>query len=225
MRQQTLFEIYDEEHPSKKICSTCKQVKDVSDFFKDAHTRDGLHSQCKSCQKIVRTNNKEHYQAIGKEYRENNKEHRKEYTKEYNEKNKEQLKEYRENNKEHMKEYSKNHYEKNKEHYKNIHDEYYQKTKDEHAHKLRGAENHLKRVFGITLKQYRQMFKDQDGCCAICGISHNKLKVKLHVDHDHTTGKIRGLLCSICNISLGGFRDSPEILQKAIEYLIKHKGQ
>lgn len=84
----------------------------------------------------------------------------------------------------------------------------------------------LIRTFGITLAQYDELLTKQYGLCAICDKPETILdkrsgKLKsLAVDHDHITGKIRGLLCSQCNRSLGGFQDSPEILRSAIEYLV-----
>ena len=79
----------------------------------------------------------------------------------------------------------------------------------------------LKRKFGITLEEYRQMLKAQGGRCAICNQEpkdepHHRA---LAVDHDHTTNRIRGLLCFHCNTGLGNLRDDPELLRKAIEYL------
>jgi len=66
------------------------------------------------------------------------------------------------------------------------------------------------------------LFK-QDGCCAICGIHHTIIHEKtgkaLHVDHCHTTGKVRGLLCFTCNSAIGKFKDNIDIIQSAIIYL------
>lgn len=70
----------------------------------------------------------------------------------------------------------------------------------------------------ITLDEYHQIFNKQNGVCLICGKASNKL---LAVDHDHLTGKIRGLLCSKCNIGLGCFNDDITLLQMAISYLTK----
>lgn len=70
--------------------------------------------------------------------------------------------------------------------------------------------------YGITLEQYNQMLESQDESCRLCGRRDIK---KLHVDHDHKTGRVRGLLCSSCNMGLGLFADDFELLQKAIEYL------
>lgn len=71
--------------------------------------------------------------------------------------------------------------------------------------------------FGINEQQYQDLLKSQNGVCAICG--RPPQKKRLAVDHSHTTGVVRGLLCSPCNVSLGGFQDSLEILQRAYEYL------
>jgi uncharacterized protein YlaI len=81
----------------------------------------------------------------------------------------------------------------------------------------------LKHHFGISLEEYNNMFKEQDGRCSICGKHQSRFKTMFSVDHDHVTGKIRGLLCPDCNHGLGNFKDTPRILQKAIEYLNKHK--
>jgi hypothetical protein len=79
---------------------------------------------------------------------------------------------------------------------------------------------HIKRFYGITLEQYDKMFEEQGGVCAICdGI--NKDGRRLFIDHDHKTGKIRGLLCCNCNRGVGSFRDSVNNLQRAIIYLSK----
>lgn len=75
----------------------------------------------------------------------------------------------------------------------------------------------------ITIKQYLEIFRTHNGKCDICGTSHLELNKSLGIDHNHKTGKIRGLLCNSCNIALGSFRDNPEILEKAIEYLKKNQ--
>jgi hypothetical protein len=82
----------------------------------------------------------------------------------------------------------------------------------------------LKKTFGITTAQYKGMLKAQKGVCAICGNPEEAKRHKnqrLAVDHCHTTGKIRGLLCSQCNHGLGSFRDNPDFLAKAISYVMK----
>ena len=77
----------------------------------------------------------------------------------------------------------------------------------------------LKYQYGITLDDYNQMFADQNGCCAICGLHQSEFKKALHVDHCHTTDKVRGLLCAECNLGLGKFKDNIQTLENAIRYL------
>ena len=74
----------------------------------------------------------------------------------------------------------------------------------------------IKIRYGITKADYEKMLFVQMGLCAICLM---KPKNKLHVDHDHLTGKVRGLLCGNCNKALGLLRDNTDFLSKAIEYL------
>lgn len=81
----------------------------------------------------------------------------------------------------------------------------------------------IKTYFGMTLNQYNELFNKQCGCCAICGAHPIGKRRMLHVDHDHNTGKTRGLLCHTCNILLGGAKDNVDILYKAIDYLTKNK--
>lgn len=81
----------------------------------------------------------------------------------------------------------------------------------------------LKIKYGITKEQYKEMYLDQDGKCAICK-RHETDQYKgtiltLTVDHDHDTGKVRGLLCRLCNIALGRFREEILVLKNAIAYL------
>jgi hypothetical protein len=80
----------------------------------------------------------------------------------------------------------------------------------------------LKRAYGITVEQYNNLFELQEGCCALCGVApEDKPFHGLHVDHDHLTGKIRGLLCRWCNSMLGRVEAYPSWLVKAEEYLEK----
>jgi hypothetical protein len=77
----------------------------------------------------------------------------------------------------------------------------------------------LKFKFGLSLEQYNEMFTAQGGKCKICGTHQLELKRRLAVDHDHNTGKIRGLLCQHCNLVIGLALDSTTTLESAIEYL------
>ncbi len=79
----------------------------------------------------------------------------------------------------------------------------------------------LKHKYGITVDQYDQLLAEQGGGCAICGVAGPEAARwgVLVVDHDHETGKVRGLLCSNCNCAIGLLGDSPELLTKAAGYL------
>jgi hypothetical protein len=72
---------------------------------------------------------------------------------------------------------------------------------------------------GVTAERYNQIFLDQKGKCAICGIHQDDLKTALCLDHCHKTQAIRGLLCSKCNLGLGYFKDNTDSLAAAISYL------
>lgn len=74
--------------------------------------------------------------------------------------------------------------------------------------------------YGITPQDYENMVAAQSGLCAIC--NKPELNKRLAIDHDHTTEKVRELLCSRCNTSIGKFEDSPELLRKAADYIEKH---
>ena len=143
----------------KKICCSCKELKDITEFSKNRCQKDGFCHQCKSCVK-------------------------KSYSPE-----KERLK-----------------YLKNKE--KSI---------------KRSTNWRMKHKFGITSDDKKNMFLCQNKLCKICstemtlvGGSDNSAQI----DHCHKTGKIRGIICRKCNLGIGHFNDSPELLEKAIKYLL-----
>lgn len=79
--------------------------------------------------------------------------------------------------------------------------------------------NHLKRKYNISVKQYEQLLASQKQCCAICRSVPLPSARRLAVDHHHSSKKIRGLLCAKCNIGLGYFNDSIQLLSSAIKYL------
>lgn len=74
----------------------------------------------------------------------------------------------------------------------------------------------LKADYGITVGQYEEMLLSQEGLCYLC-----QKDAPLVVDHDHATGKVRGLLCRECNLALGFFYDNPQVMAKAITYVLK----
>jgi len=95
-----------------------------------------------------------------------------------------------------------------------------------HRHKNKDKYNQYKRKYKIFNKynlteyEYKELIKSQNNCCAICGINAEDVRYKtLCIDHNHTTQKVRGLLCPTCNRGLGLFQDSTEVLEKALDYL------
>ncbi len=78
----------------------------------------------------------------------------------------------------------------------------------------------LQRKYGMSLEDYIDLLAKQGGGCAICGATKGNKKVdRLFVDHDHKTGKVRGLLCSNCNFMLGYSKDKVSNLRRGIQYL------
>jgi hypothetical protein len=79
--------------------------------------------------------------------------------------------------------------------------------------------NQLQKRYNITLEDYNKILENQGSKCAICKTNQLDLSTKLHVDHCHTTGIVRGLLCYNCNSGLGRFKDNINFLNTAINYL------
>jgi len=129
-------------------------------------------------------------------------EERREYYLKNKDKRKEQQKEYRLKNTDKIKEYE-------------------LKNKDKRK------ERKLIRNYHITQEQYNQMLISQDGKCAICGKEETRIHNRSHkiqqlcVDHSHTTGKVRQLLCHACNVALGAINDDPDLAIKLARYLYK----
>jgi len=189
-----------------KKCSKCCIVKDIREFQQDAGRKDGYKYWCKSCMNIY---SREHYQK--------NKEHKAMLSRLYRIKNKDKINA-------HVREY------RNKKKLIAIKNgqptrqqKYYAKTKeDKHNHyELRKEiikDRNIFRRYGITIEQRNKMIIDQNDRCAICNelLSNGKFT---HIDHNHETGKVRGILCSNCNSGIGMFKDNIEILASAIKYL------
>lgn len=88
------------------------------------------------------------------------------------------------------------------------------RLKNKNRVKLSNSLWHLKNSYGLTFEDREKLIKDQNSKCLICGE-----KKKLIIDHDHKTGKVRGLLCNDCNLGLGRFKDNIEIISNSILYL------
>lgn len=123
-------------------------------------------------------------------------------------------------------------YEKNKGNIKRspagvVGSEGYKKYRASEKYRRSNMNSHLKRKYGITFEDYEAMYEKQKGCCSICGgtTPNRNWKIrktqymKLFVDHDHKTGKVRGLLCNTCNVGIAALKESVDILQSAIRYL------
>jgi hypothetical protein len=142
----------------------------------------------------------------------------------------EKRKEYLEKNKDIIKKRSKQYYLRNLEMFKEKAKrystdpkriEYRKKYREENKDKAK--EYKLLKTYNITLNDYNEMFKKQEGKCGICKKHQNKLNRRLYVDHDHSTGKVRELLCTSCNFKLGIL----ETVDRDIfdVYSEKHKGE
>lgn len=101
-------------------------------------------------------------------------------------------------------------YERNNDHLREYRKQYYQRTKDKPR----------KRYPRKTIaERYWGLLEQQNFCCAICPEQLELRTGGYALDHDHATGKIRGFLCRPCNLGLGNFKDSPDLLHRAIDYL------
>ena len=76
--------------------------------------------------------------------------------------------------------------------------------------------------YGLTESSYQEKLNSQQNCCAICFTTHPGGKHTWHIDHNHISGRVRGLLCHHCNIMLGNAKDNIVVLSSAIRYLKKH---
>lgn len=96
---------------------------------------------------------------------------------------------------------------------------HYQENKE--AYKKRAIKSQNIRRYGVTPEDWEQMFETQGGRCKICKKHQSELSRVFHIDHCHSTGKVRGLLCMNCNTGLGNFKDNPVLLSSALNYLME----
>lgn len=105
---------------------------------------------------------------------------------------------------------------------KDCHKRYTERNREKISKVARNT--YLKTNYGITQEAYEALLKEQNSACAICSIkAPNSTNKYLHVDHCHTSGKIRSLLCSRCNTAIGLLKESTLVAFKAFKYLVKHK--
>ena len=100
-------------------------------------------------------------------------------------------------------------------------DNYYSKAEYKSSKALSNRKSALKRKYGLTLEDYQLMWDNQGGVCAICG--QPEIGKLLSVDHNHSTGKIRDLLCDRCNKGIGQAKEDLDIICNMIEYLLREE--
>ena len=120
-----------------------------------------------------------------------------------------QKREYQKANREKINEKNRSYYRRN---------EKFRKNQQERMRKYKRAWR-LGKVYGITEDEYQDMLDRQSGVCAICKSGDWGKKGSPHIDHDHLSGKVRGILCQTCNQAIGLMGDSTEKLMAAIKYL------
>lgn len=124
-------------------------------------------------------------------------------------------------NKEKNRIWQKEYDEKHREEKRKYHKEWRLKNWEKYATKR--ADQRLRVRYKIGLKDYDRMSKEQNNVCAICG---DKVTDKrLRVDHNHTTGKVRGLLCVGCNIGIGAFKENINFMLSAVKYLQRYNNE
>lgn len=210
---------------SEKTCLKCGETKSLDAFYRDKSRNDGRSVYCSVCRKSWKQENAEQISAYNKQYQA-----------EYRQKNRERLnahdraryaadpsrleraREYQRIHRDERSKYLRSYYQQNKDRLTERMAAYY--TQNAEALKKYARRAHLLAKYGLTEDQYLEMMVGQEGKCAICGLPSDKRH--LTVDHCHTTGKIRSLLCGTCNTGLGSFKDSIDVLRRAIAYLEKH---
>jgi hypothetical protein len=90
------------------------------------------------------------------------------------------------------------------------------RSRPENKRKMRDL--YYRRTFGITADDFDRMLAEQSGACAICG-ERPEVEARMHVDHEHATGRIRGILCSRCNHAIGLLREDVALFERAVRYL------
>lgn len=170
--------------------------------------------------KITEEQKKQSKDSARARYREKNRELLREKNRIYRKNNPEKVKEsnnkWIKNNRDKVNAKAKRYRDKQPPTIKKLWDDWYENNKD------RVKFNKIKRAYNLTKEQYEKMLQQQNYCCAICSVNVETQRNKtLVVDHCHSSGKIRGLLCHFCNTALGLFKDDEEVLMKAYNYLVR----
>jgi hypothetical protein len=107
----------------------------------------------------------------------------------------------------------------------------YIKKQQKNYDPIKKRDENLKRLYGIGLNEYNNLLDNQNGKCAICGTTEPGGRKSgrggavdvFYVDHDHKTEKVRGLLCNVCNRTMGYVGENSGVLEEMIKYLQKHQ--
>jgi hypothetical protein len=83
---------------------------------------------------------------------------------------------------------------------------------------------YLMKTYNMTVQTYWQILKEQGGSCAVCGIT-SQAGIRFHVDHDHSSSQIRGILCGKCNQAIGLLNENPILFDRAKHYLCTRKAE
>lgn len=191
-----------------KTCSNCKKIKQIVNFSKCLRNSDGLQSRCKECCKQATLKSRQKRLSQDPEA---DKRVKRIWYKKNQELSKERTRKYRLEHPEWAKEADAKHrvlY--------NWRVKFPEKAKD--LGKRQAFKRKLKK-YGLSPEQFQAMIDGQEGKCAICKIVPSG---GLVIDHNHTSGKIRELLCNSCNPAVGMIGENPDIARKIIEYLTKH---
>lgn len=182
-----------------KQCNACQQMKPLTEYTVNKAIKDGYSNRCKVC-----------YNTGRKHWRIENPEKASEADKRNRVKKLERIKEYR-----------KAYWAANKERLSVMTKKWKEDNRDTECRKSLNRET-VKR-YGITLEEKYKMVTEQQNRCLICGNEFSSSK-DTHVDHNHTTRKVRGILCGRCNAGIGNFRENAEYLAGAIRYIKEHNG-
>lgn len=189
-----------------KHCTRCGAFKSYDQFNRRSAKADGRQSECREC-----------FNARSAAYRRENPEKIRKSINKYRSKNKEktaaQRRAWAARNQERLRENSKAYRRKNGERIRARERERYKREKQKRL------DAWLASQYKITRAEFDELLLQQDHACAICKSIYPQGRGGFHVDHDHKTGQVRGLLCHNCNTGLGKLGDNLDGLERAVQYL------
>jgi hypothetical protein len=192
-----------------KRCSMCGETKPLTEFYVERKRRgDGYGGRCKPCLAVHIRQRRQQDSATFREYdrrwREKNPEKKQAWDRRYYDQNKEKVRAQ-----------ANAYYGENRE---SIRAAEQQKRQDDPGKYRLVERRRALAKYGLSLEDYDRLLEEQGGVCAICG-QRCKTGRNLAVDHCHTSGKVRGLLCGACNSGLGHFKEDPALFAAAVGYL------